>query len=102
MRKQYLTIGALIFASALPVPGQAIEAKAGTWKTWIISSGKDFRVPPPPDANTTTEELPWLCDAVAEPNSGIANSVAFWSAGAPSYQWIELIHQRGLKAFLSQ
>jgi len=27
-----------------------VEPTAGTWKTWIISSGRDFRVPPPPDA----------------------------------------------------
>jgi hypothetical protein len=33
-----------------------IEPRAGTWKTWVISSGKDFRVPAPPDATTTQGE----------------------------------------------
>ena len=26
-----------------------IEPNAGKWRTWVISSGKDYRVPPPPD-----------------------------------------------------
>ena len=25
-----------------------IEPDAGDWKTWVISSGRDYRVPPPP------------------------------------------------------
>ena len=33
---------------------EQIEPNAGSWRTWIISSGKDFRVPPPPDASATT------------------------------------------------
>ncbi len=96
MKMNYLTLGAVIFACALPVPGQSVEPKAGTWKTWIISSAKDFRVPPPPDASATAGELPWLRDAVAETHPSIVNSVTFWSAGAPAYQWIELINNRSL------
>ena len=41
------------FVVLLPVAAQTagqIEPNAGKWKTWAISSGKDFRVPPPPDA----------------------------------------------------
>src|ERR1017187_2725828 len=66
MKTHQLAPCALIFAYGLF--GQSIEPQAGTWKTWIISSGKDFRVPPPPDAGTTAGELRWLHDAVAEPN----------------------------------
>ena len=32
---------------------QPIEPNAGSWRTWIISSGKDFRVASPPDAAAT-------------------------------------------------
>jgi membrane-associated phospholipid phosphatase len=96
MKTRDLYLGAVILACAIPVFGQSVEPKAGTWKTWIISSARDFRVPPPPDAGTTAGELRWLHDAVAEPNPQIADSVSFWSAGAPAYQWIELINKRGL------
>src|SRR5260370_21422069 len=96
MKTRYLSLGAVILACALPVLGQSVERKAGAWKTWIISSGKEFRVPPPPDAGTTAGELRWLHDAVAEPSPDIADSIRFWSAGAPAYQWIELINSRAL------
>ena len=29
-------------------PSTAIEPTAGEWRTWVISSGKDYRVPPRP------------------------------------------------------
>ena len=35
--------------NALPQRGQ-IEPHAGNWRTWVISSGKDYRVAPPPGA----------------------------------------------------
>src|ERR1700730_5775423 len=37
--------------------GTQIEPKAGKWQTWVISSGKDFRVPPPPGHAATLDEL---------------------------------------------
>src|ERR1039457_5938081 len=94
MKTHQLAPCALIFACTLF--GQSIEPQAGTWKTWFISSGKDFRVPPPPDVGTTAGELRWLHDAVAELNPDIVDSMRFWSAGAPAYQWMELINNRAL------
>ena len=89
----------LILVSMLPAFGQTssqIEPKAGTWKTWAISSGKDFRVPPPPDAVATTGELEAVRRFIAEKDTRIADQVTFWSAGAPSYRWMELITGRVL------
>ena len=94
MTVRHLGPCAALFASVLSVFGQPVEPKAGTWKTWVISSGKDYRVPPPPDAGTTAGELRWLHDAVAEPNPYIVDSIRFWSSGAPAYQWMELINNR--------
>ena len=37
-----------------------IEPAAGNWKTFAISSGKDYRVPPPPDAAATRNEIAWI------------------------------------------
>lgn len=96
MKKSRLLAGAVILTCVMPVLAQSNEPKAGTCKTWIISSGKDYRVPTPPDAASTAGELRWLRDATAELGPDIADSVAFWSAGAPSYRWIELINNRGI------
>ena len=88
----------LFLACVLPVCAQSVEPTAGTWKTWVISSGKDFRVPPPPDDNATKAELAWVRDvAVTTTNPGVLASVAFWSAGAPSYRWIEMLNDRAIR-----
>jgi membrane-associated phospholipid phosphatase len=73
-----------------------IEPNAGNWKTWVLSSGREFRVPPPPDAATTQNELAWLRTAVSSQDPRIADQVQFWDAGSPGYRWIENISERSL------
>ncbi len=83
---------------ALPLCSQPpltqIEPKAGTWKTWAISSGKDYRVPPPPDAATTKSELEWVRGQVVKIDTQVADQIAFWDAGSPGYRWLDLIMAR--------
>lgn len=69
-----------------------IEPKAGTWKTWVIKSGKDLRVPPPPDDSAA--ELRQLRDLVAKNDTQVAAKITFWDAGSPGYRWIELVNNR--------
>jgi len=71
-----------------------VEPNAGSWKTWVISSGKDFRVPPPPDADATLAELAWLKTLSQEKDPIIAEQVRFWNAGAPSYRWVDVVTNR--------
>ena len=88
----------VFLACVVPVCAQSLETKAGTWKTWVISSGKDFRVPPPPDDATTKAELAWVRDvALATTNPNLLESITFWGAGAPSYRWIELLNNRAIR-----
>ncbi len=97
MKLSHLTcIGLLIAVPIVAQPAGPIEPKAGTWKTWAISSGKDYRVPPPPNAAATKGELQWLHDFVAQKDPSIAPQIAFWDAGAPAYRWIDLISNRYL------
>jgi membrane-associated phospholipid phosphatase len=71
-----------------------IEPNAGKWKTWIISSAKDYRVPPPPGDADTKDELAWLRDQVALKSPDIAAQVAYWDAGSPAYRWMDLMTNR--------
>src|SRR5262249_37151650 len=91
-----LILGFTLF-TALAAQGQ-VEPKAGTWKTWAISSVKDYRVPPPPDATATKSELDFLKAFVAQnQNDPVATGqVAYWDAGSPAYRWIDLISNRYL------
>ena len=67
-----------------------IEPNAGTWKTWVISSGEDLRVPPPPDAAATAAELAQMRDLMAQADPAAADAITFWDAGSPAYRWIDL------------
>src|SRR4051812_16984020 len=71
-----------------------VEPTAGTWKTWAISSGKDFRVPPPPNYYKTRQELVEVREALANQTPNVLGSISSWDAGAPSYRWMQLITNR--------
>lgn len=75
-----------------------IEPHAGQWRTWVISSGRDYRVAPPPGAAETKAELSRLADLVSSNDAAIQQQIAFWDAGAPAYRWIDLINARLLAA----
>ena len=70
-----------------------IEPSAGNWKTWVIASGKDFRVPPPPDA---AAELVQVRDLLAKKDPKSTEEIIFWDAGSPGYRWIDLVNSRYL------
>ena len=40
-----------------PLATGAVDPAAGAWRTWVLGSGKDLRLPPPPDAQATAAEL---------------------------------------------
>jgi hypothetical protein len=69
---------------------------AGNWRTWTLTSGRDFRVPPPPDLAATRNEIAWLKTQVALEDPVITDQVNFWDAGSPGYRWIENMIGRSL------
>jgi membrane-associated phospholipid phosphatase len=75
---------------------QQIEPNAGSWRTWVISSGKDFRVPPPPGQHETRKELKALEELISHNDAQAQAQIEFWDAGSPAYRWIDLINSRVL------
>lgn len=73
------------------------KPKPGDWKTWVITSGSDHRVPPPPGTHATRYESHWLRQATREVDPQIAEQIRFWDAGPPSYRWMELVSQRQIE-----
>jgi hypothetical protein len=67
-----------------------IEPGAGTWRTWVISSGKDLRLAPPPDDQATKRELEHLSTLVMRGDASSLDRVQYWDAGSPSYRWNEI------------
>jgi membrane-associated phospholipid phosphatase len=88
----------LAVLASLPLYAQTaaqIEPTAGAWKTWIIPSGKEFRVAAPPDAAETRRELEWLKSLEGtRKDPKIAQQITFWDAGSPAYRWMDLISKR--------
>jgi membrane-associated phospholipid phosphatase len=101
-RKVGLWSGSLIFGLLLTLviasdlSAQAVEPLAGTWKTWVISSGKDYRVPAPPGPAETSTELQAMSDLIRFNDARTKEQITFWDAGSPAYRWIDLISERQL------
>ena len=100
MRVQRWTTVAVCLCLAMPaVIGAAetnkrIEPDAGKWKTWVISSGKEYRAPAPPGPAETRAELRALQDLISHNDAQVRQQIAFWDAGAPAYRWIDMINAR--------
>ena len=70
-------------------PAGQVEPGAGAWKTWVLRSGDQLRLPAPPDTAGTAAELAQV-QALASQRDAARNTIRFWDAGAPNYRWNEL------------
>jgi hypothetical protein len=99
MRSLLLVTAFLAFALPLQAGNNdPIEPNAGKWRTWVISSPKDYYVRTPPKTEETNEELTSMADLIRHNDAQIQQQIAFWDAGAPAYRWIDLLNARMLAA----
>jgi len=66
---------------------EQVEPSAGRWKTWVLTSGSQLRLPPPPDASSTATELQRLHAMAARRDAAVLDQISFWDSGAPGYRW---------------
>jgi len=78
-----------------------VEPGAANWKTWVIPSASALRPPPPPNAQTTSDETNAVKTAIAQRTASDVANAAYWDAGAPSYRWIQVTTQMVVSANLS-
>lgn len=71
-----------------------VESGAGSWKTLILTSGSELRVPPPPGSAATASEIAWLRSLDTERNATAQRQLRHWDAGPPSYRWVEYMIDR--------
>jgi len=69
--------------------GPQTEPEAATWKTFVLSSANQLRLPPPPDKDETKAELESLRRLLATANAASDTQVEFWNAGSPGYRWMQ-------------
>jgi membrane-associated phospholipid phosphatase len=72
-------------------PGRSqIEPRAGRWKTWVITSGSQFRLPPPPHGSAQVAEVRNLITRAGQRDAAALDAISFWDAGPPGYRWNEI------------
>ncbi len=87
--RQFALAAALAASLVAQDPGSA-----GKWKTWVISSGNEHGVPPPPGEAATRAEMEWVRAYAAAPDPRTLEQIRYWDAGPPSYRWMEIIAKR--------
>src|SRR5262245_53149565 len=88
-----LLTSVLTTASAQTLTDQ-IEPRAGKWKTWVLKSGSDLRLPAPPDTASTQAELAELRTLAARRDDAVLARIRYWDAGSPAYRWSEIAVSR--------
>src|SRR5215813_13019925 len=85
-----LLAGLVLTASASMAAGP-IEPGAGGWRTWILASGKELRLAPPPDAQATATEIKELRTLAGQRDAAALERIRYWDFWSPAYRWNEML-----------
>lgn len=87
-----LIIGSLTVSVSNSSTSTAEEPNAGNWKTWVIGSAKNLRLPTPPSANSLqqTAELTYLEQVQSKRTQAQIDSALFWDEGPATKRWTEI------------
>src|SRR5262245_59298616 len=80
-----------------PRPEAQIEPQAGEWKTWVLSSGRQSKLPPPPHRSASEKEIGVLKQLSFDRDAAALDLINFWDTGSPSLRWNEFALDRILK-----
>jgi PAP2 superfamily len=86
-----------------------IEPGAGSWRTWVLGSGRDLRLAPPPGAQETAAELQQVRTLAGQRDAAALERIRYWDFWSPSHRWNEILIDisganplpggRGIRAF---
>jgi membrane-associated phospholipid phosphatase len=85
--KKILAIFAVFIFIACCLHAQ-VESKAGNWRTWFITAGRDYRLAPP---SSYKDEIAEVVSRQYKLDSAGLQQILYWNAGAPGYRWQEMI-----------
>jgi len=87
MKKNSIIIAVLLVVAQLHAQ---VEPGAGSWKTWFISSGKDYRLPAP---SSYKNEIAEVISRQQNLDAAAKQEITYWNAGAPGYRWHEMMNK---------
>jgi membrane-associated phospholipid phosphatase len=67
-----------------------VEPDAGTWKTWVLSSGTEIPVRPPPKGQAAKRDLHAVVKAAAARTDETLDAISFWDTGSPGFRWNQI------------
>lgn len=91
MRFRYSSFSVILCVPALFAQ---VEPTAGKWRTWVLPSAAQVRLPAPPNASESAAEIQTLKNLVRESTPDVKAQIAYWDSGSPGYRWIQLGSQQ--------
>jgi len=91
----FLLAGFVLTASAQMAAGP-IEPGAGGWRPWVLASGKELRLAPPPDAQATATELQELRTLAGQRDAAALERIRYWDFWSPAHRWNEMLIDTGV------
>jgi len=85
--------GLLVMLPLRAASSARIEPNGRNWKTWVLYTGSQLRLPPPPDLAATAQELAALKDMQAGLDDNQRSKIAYWDQASPSYHWVQWLEQ---------
>src|SRR5262249_23620425 len=73
-------------AAVQAAPGGPVEPRAGAWRTWLLTSGSQLRLGPPPDRAASQAEVTQLKALAAQRDAPARAQITYWNAGAPGFR----------------
>lgn len=67
------------------------ERDAGQRRPWVLSSGSELRLPPPPDEAEASRERRELRRLVVREDAATLDRIRYWDFRSPGHRWNELL-----------
>jgi membrane-associated phospholipid phosphatase len=90
----FVSVGLMSTSPAQSAAGP-IEPGAGEWRTWVLVSGKELRLPPP-DAQATATELQELRALAGRRDAAAIGRIRYWDFWSPAHRWNEMLVDTGV------
>jgi membrane-associated phospholipid phosphatase len=88
---------ALLAVAAAEARAQTpVEPRAGSWRTWVLKSGSELRLPPPPDAQVSAAEVRELKAQAARRDAAALERIRYWDFWSPAHRWNEIATDTGV------
>lgn len=87
MKKRLLTLTVLLLITVY-LQAQK-ETDAGNWKTWFITSGREYRLPSP---SSYKKKIAPVISKQQDMKDTTWQQILYRNAGAPGYRWQEIFH----------